>query len=62
MDYMFGLSKGPFIDFQNVIMMLRIIDWITVVYFCFEYIVRFVCAPDKKKFFFQVSCSNNISY
>ena len=50
-----ALFSGPFIDYEVVKLILRIIDWITVAYFCMEYVVRFVCSPDKKKFFFQVS-------
>ena len=49
-----SLFEGPLIDFESIRFVLRIIDWITVAYFCCEYIVRFICAPDKKKFFFQV--------
>jgi hypothetical protein len=32
---------------------LKAIDWLTIGYFCLEYVVRFVCAPNKAKFFFQ---------
>ena len=50
-----ALFEGPFIDYDVVKSVLKAIDLITVVYFCIEYIVRFVCSPDKKKFFFQVT-------
>ena len=50
-----ALFEGPFIDYEVVKSVLKAIDLITVVYFCIEYIVRFVCSPDKKKFFFQVT-------
>ena len=49
-----ALFEGPLIDYTVIKLILRIIDWITVAYFCLEYIVRFACSPDKRKFFFQV--------
>ena len=52
-----ALFEGPIIDFDVVKTVLKAIDLVTVVYFCIEYIVRFVCSPDKKKFFFQVRSS-----
>ena len=49
-----GLFEGPFIDYDLVRYGLKVIDWITVMYFLLEYILRFLCAPDKRKFFFKV--------
>ena len=43
------------IDYNLIKLILNVIDWLTMVYFCLEYVLRFICAPDKKKFFFQVS-------
>ena len=42
------------IDYDLIRFSLKVIDWITVAYFLLEYIVRFVCSPDKRKFFFKV--------
>ena len=50
-----ALFEGPFIDYEVVKSVLKMMDLVTVVYFCAEYVVRFVCSPDKKKFFFTVS-------
>ena len=44
-----------------VIAVLRVIDTITVFYFFLEYIVRLLCSPLKKRFFFQV-CTNATAY
>ena len=49
-----GLFEGPFIDYDLIRFSLKVIDWITVAYFLLEYILRFVCSPDKRKFFFKV--------
>ena len=49
-----SLFSGPLFDYTFVKLVLKIIDWITVTYFCVEYVVRFICSPDKKKFFFHV--------
>ena len=49
------LFEVDHIDYTAIKLVLRVIDWMTVAYFCLEYIVRFICAPGKKIFFFQVS-------
>ena len=43
----------PYRDPETLKAFLKIIDWITIGYFCLEYIVRFVCSPNKTKFFFH---------
>ena len=50
-----ALFEGPFIDYEVVKSVLKMMELVTVIYFCLEYVVRFVCSPDKKKFFFTVS-------
>ena len=47
-------DEAPAVDFDNVRVILRAIDMVTVCYFCLEYLVRFLCSPKKLKFFFQV--------
>ena len=42
-------------DYDAFRTVLKILDMITMAYFCAEYIVRFICAPKKKTFFFAVS-------
>jgi hypothetical protein len=42
-------------DYTAFKTILQILDMITMAYFCAEYIVRFICAPKKKTFFFAVS-------
>ena len=49
------LFEFDLIDYSDFKTCLEIIDWITVAYFFVEYVVRFICAPAKKRFFFQVS-------
>ena len=49
------LFEGPLVDYDLIRFSLKVIDWITVAYFLLEYIVRFVCSPDKRKFFFKVN-------
>ena len=53
-----SIFDGPLIDFEAVKFILKLIDWITVAYFCIEYILRLLCAPDKRKFFFKVIISS----
>ena len=48
------MFREPFIELEMIKFFLRAVDWITVFYFCIEYIVRFLCSPSKKKFFFKV--------
>ena len=55
-----ALFEGPFIDYEVVKSVLKMMDLVTVVYFCAEYVVRFVCSPDKKKFFFTVSLTRRL--
>ena len=50
-----SMFEADLIDYDVIRLSLRIIDWITMAYFCLEYIVRLICSPDKKKFFLQVS-------
>ena len=50
-----SILEADFIDYDVIRFSLRVIDWLTVAYFCLEYLVRLICSPDKKKFFFQVS-------
>lgn len=49
-----ALFETFLVDYTLIKLILKFIDWMTVGYFCLEYIVRFICSPDKKKFFFQV--------
>ena len=42
-------------DYAAFKTILQILDMVTMAYFCAEYIVRFICAPKKKTFFFAVS-------
>ena len=56
-----SISPGTFFEFEWEFdyaafkTVLQILDMITMAYFCAEYIVRFICAPKKKTFFFAVS-------
>ena len=43
----------PEIDTESVKKVLHVIDIITVIYFSFEYVVRFCCSPHKAKFFIK---------
>ena len=43
----------PEIDTESVKRVLHVIDIITVIYFSFEYVVRFCCSPHKAKFFIK---------
>ena len=45
---------NSWIDFSAVTAVLRVIDTVTVFYFFLEYVVRFLCSPLKRRFFFQV--------
>ena len=47
-------------DYDAFRTVLKILDMITMAYFCAEYIVRFICAPKKKTFFFAVSSKLHI--
>ncbi len=49
-----ALFDSQLFDYTFIKSVLKIVDLITVVYFCTEYILRFICCPDKKKFFLQV--------
>lgn len=44
---------NSWIDFSAVTAVLRVIDTVTVFYFFLEYVVRFLCSPLKRRFFFQ---------
>lgn len=48
-----SLFEAPDIDYDQLRFTLKIIDWITVGYFCMEYIVRFLCSPRKARFFIK---------
>ena len=48
------MQENSWIDFSVVTAVLRVIDTITVFYFFLEYVVRFLCSPLKRRFFFQV--------
>ena len=47
------LLEPPSVDYATIKTVLKVIDQITVVYFCLEYLVRFVCSPNKSKFFIK---------
>lgn len=46
-----NLFEWPEVNYSEIKRILNIIDWVTVGYFCLEYILRFSCAPRKVKFF-----------